>query len=295
MKILITGGSGQLGFDCNEVMKLKHEVISFNHRELDISDAIRVREALADSKPVIVINCGAYTKVDACEAENDLAMKINAFGAKTLAEAIKEDGGKLIHISTDYVFDGKKKSPEPYIEGDPTDPQTYYGKSKLKGEKAIEESKAPHVILRTAWLYGINGHNFLKTMLKLSLKDPGRPLKVVNDQFGSVTWTHRLALQIEKIIETDGQGIYHATSEGYGTWFETAQYFLNKMKVPHNLVPCSNEEFTTPARRPANSILENKKLKDEGINLMINWKEDIDIFVSKFKEQLTKEAEEKKQ
>ena len=135
-------------------------------------------------------------------------------------------------------------------------------------------------------MYGMQGHNFPKTMLKLALQDPRKQIKVVNDQFGSPTWSYRLAQQIEKLIEVNSQGTYHATSEGYCTWYELASYFLQKMGVPRPLIPCTSEEYPTPAPRPQNSILENRLLKQEGMNVMTNWKSDLDQFVSMFKEPL---------
>jgi dTDP-4-dehydrorhamnose reductase len=141
-----------------------------------------------------------------------------------------------------------------------------------------------HIILRTAWLYGIQGHNFLKTMLKLAHADPAREIKVVHDQFGSPTWSYRLALQIEKLVEKGGRGIYHATAEGVCTWYDLADDFLNKMKVPHCLVPCTSEEFAVAATRPKNSILENRRLKETGINIMAPWQDDVAQYVEKFSE-----------
>ncbi len=294
MKILITGGDGQLAFDCNEILKKKHEVLSHSHKEMDISDFEQTESIINVFNPDIILNCAAYTKVDACETEKDLAWEVNVIGPKNLAEISEKLGCKIIHISTDYVFNGKKTPPEYYVEDDRPNPLTYYGNTKLAGEIAIQKATNSYAIIRTAWLYGFRGHNFLKTILKLCLINPPKGVKVVNDQFGSITWTYKLALQIEKIIETDGQGTYHATSEGYSTWFEAAEYFLKKMEIQHKLIPCSTEEYPTPASRPENSILENQRLKQEEINVMDHWKKGIDMFVSEYGEGLINEVTEEK-
>jgi dTDP-4-dehydrorhamnose reductase len=260
--------------------------------ELDITDVSEVEAVARDFGADVMINCAAFTRVDECETEKELACKVNVDGPGNLAAAAKKQGAQLIHISTDYVFDGRKKAPEAYTEQDDPGPISYYGVTKLAAEEAIRRITDNHIILRTAWLYGIRGQNFLKTMLTLALKDPQREIKIVNDQFGSPTWSYRLALQIEKLLESGGNGTYHATSEGYCTWYGLAAYFLGKMGVPHSFVPCTTEEYPTPAARPMNSILENRRLKEAGINLMQGWKSDVDEFVSRFRERLINETGE---
>lgn len=291
MKIMITGAKGQLGADCKYVLRKPYELMAVGRDELDITNASDVDALVKKFMPDIIINCAAYTKVDQCENERELAWKVNVTGPQNLALSAKKYGSSLIHVSTDYVFDGQKKVPDPYVETDQTNPISNYGSSKLEGEKAIKNAMNRFMILRTSWLYGINGHNFLKTMLKLSFKSSDNKIKVVNDQFGSPTWTYRLALQIKKLIETDHRGIFHVTAEGYCTWYELASYFLSKMDVPHTIVPCSTEEYPTPAARPMNSILENRNLKEKGMNIMDNWKADVDKFVFNFRDVLVKEME----
>lgn len=290
MRILITGGGGQLGSDCSIILSHAHDVIVKDSKGLDISDRDEVDRAIQDYKPDIILNCAAYTKVDKAETEREKAWNVNVEGPRNLSRGIKRDGGRLIHISTDYVFDGKKEPPEPYTEDDKPSPISYYGMTKLEGERAIMETIDNYTIIRTAWLYGINGHNFLKTMLRLSINNPEKEIRVVNDQFGSPTWSYTLARQISIIIDTDKRGIYHATSEGYCTWYELAVYFLNQMGIKHNIIPCTTEEYPTPAARPRNSILENKRLKEDGINIMPYWMDDIDRFVEEFGERLIEEV-----
>lgn len=292
MRILICGGKGQLGTDCRAVLCRTHEVRAVDLDEMDISDPLQVERYVADFRPDVIVNCAAYTAVDACETYTDLAWKVNAEGPGNLAMAGQRRHARLIHISTDYVFDGKKAPPEPYVETDATGPASCYGKTKLAGETAVKDATDHYMILRTAWLYGIGGPNFLKTMLRLALRDPERDIRVVNDQFGSPTWSYRLALQIEKLIETGGQGIYHATSEGYGTWYELAVAFLDRMGVPHCVIPCTTSEYPTPAQRPRNSILENRRLKKSGINVMQDWQSDLGQFVLEFKDRLIAETKQ---
>jgi len=229
MKLLILGGKGQLGSDCTKVLKETHDVMSVDLDELDITDVSEMEAVVKDFSADVMVNCAAFTRVDDCESERDLACRVNIEGPSNLAVVAKKEGSRLIHISTDYVFDGRKKVPEAYTEKDDPDPISYYGVTKLAAEEAIRRITGNHIILRTAWLYGIRGQNFLKTMLTLALKDPQREIKIVNDQFGSPTWSYRLALQIERLIESGRNGTFHATSEGYCTWYELATYFLGKM------------------------------------------------------------------
>ncbi len=291
MKIMITGARGQLGTDCDLILRRRHEVMALAKDDMDITNVSDVDARIKHFLPDVIINCAAYTQVDQCETEKNAAWKVNVAGAENLAGCTEKYESRLIHVSTDYVFDGLKSVPEPYVETDETNPVSYYGKTKLEGEKAVKIATDRFIIVRTAWLYGISGHNFLKTMLKLSFKSSDNKIKVVNDQFGSPTWTYRLALQIEKLIETNYRGIFHATAEGYCTWYTLADHFLKKMDVPHRMMPCTTLEYPTPAARPMNSILENRNLKDKGMNIMSHWETDIDEFVSNFRKVLIKETQ----
>ena len=212
-------------------------------------------------------------------------------GRGHLAEAALRCDSLLFHISTDYVFDGKKPAPRSYDETDETAPVSVYGESKQAGEKAVIQSGCRHIICRTAWVYGIGGGNFLKTILKKALEDPERELRVVNDQFGSPTGSHRLAEQIRKLIESGGLGLYHATAEGWTTWYDLAVFFLKAMSVPHRISACSSSEYITPATRPKNAILENRRLNSENCNIMQDWKKDVAWFVSRYRDRLLKELQ----
>lgn len=289
MKIMITGGSGQLGYDCGKVLGDSFDILLAGREDLDITAHLEVDKKVREYAPDVIINCAAYTLVDNCETQKKLAFEVNVKGPENLAKSIEKHGGKLIHISTDYVFDGKRKVPDPYVEDDKPAPVSSYGMTKLESEHAVRQYTQNHIILRTAWLYGINGHNFLKTMLKLALTMPGKEIKVVNDQFGSPTWSYRLALQIAKLLEKDNRGTFHATSEGYCSWYELACYFLKKMEISHGIVPCTTEQYRLPAPRPHNSILENRNLEKSGINVMESWKTDMDQFILKSRQMLMDE------
>jgi dTDP-4-dehydrorhamnose reductase len=291
MKILLTGKNGLLGRDCLQALQSKgHEVLASDIRELDITDLAQVEEAVSRFRPHALVNCAAFTQVDLSETERDAAVQGNITGPRNLALSAAHHEVLLVHVSSDYVFDGLKPVPTPYLEGDPTGPLSWYGRTKLEGELAIQGISDRHIIVRTAWLYGWGGPNFLKKILKLALSPQIPELKVVNDQFGSPTWSYRLAQQLARLLEAGGQGLYHASSEGYCTWFELTRYFLECLGVTKALSPCSTSDYPTAAVRPRNSILENRRLKEAGLNLMRAWQEDLDEFVAVFREDLLEEA-----
>ena len=285
-RTLIIGHKGQLGSDCRVVLP---EADGIDFPEIDIADRFQCLEKLNSLCPEVIVNCAAYTAVDACESD-PACWKVNADGPKHLAEWAAANQAFLIHVSTDYVFSGDKPLFEASVETDVTGPVSEYGRSKLAGEQAVLESGASSAILRTAWLYGAHGKNFLKTMLRLTLQNPDKEFKVVNDQFGSPTWSHTLARQIAAVIETRATGIFHATSEGYCSWYDLACTFLEEMGVEHHFVPCSSEEYPTPAKRPANSILENAHAKQLGINQFADWKKELKRFVAENRDELLREA-----
>ncbi len=290
LPLLITGGKGQLGMDCTQVLAPDHAVTSVDIDTLDITDPTQVNAICRKVNPAVIINCAAYTQVDQCETEVAAARAANAAAPAHLAACAREYDATLIHISTDYVFDGQKPPPEPYLESDPTVPVSVYGQTKLDGERAVATSGCRFIVLRTAWLYGFHGRNFLKTMLKKALFSPGATLNVVNDQFGSPTWSYRLALQIRRLINSKAGGIYHASAEGHGTWFDLASLFLEKMNVAHRIMPCATSEYPTPAIRPKNAILENRRLTEQGLNMMIDWRRDLEEFTATYGNRLLAEC-----
>jgi dTDP-4-dehydrorhamnose reductase len=284
MKIFITGSNGQLGQDCLRVFEGDHDARGMDLPDLDITVPEQIAASLGSFHPDVIINCAAYTQVDKAESDRDAARRVNADGPRLLAEFVERQGGHLIHISTDYVFDGRRAPPQPYVETDEPGPTCMYGMTKLEGERAVQQTTRRHTIVRTAWLYGAGGPNFLKTMLRAALRKPGETIRVVNDQHGSPTWSYRLALQMSKLVDCGSQGLYHATAEGHCTWYELARAFLGRMGLEHRLVPCATDEYPTPARRPRNSILENARLKAAGLNVMVDWESDMAEFVRTHRE-----------
>lgn len=292
MKLLVVGSRGQLGSDCCALLNEENEITGCDIPVIDITSKDSVDSYISEIQPEVIINCAAYTAVDGCESELDLSWKVNAEGPKYLAQAAQKIGSRLIQVSTDYIFDGNRVAPQPYFESDSPNPLSQYGRSKLAGEEAVAENCSNYVILRTAWLYSSTGKNFLKTILRLVTQDSKRELKVVDDQYGSLTWSYTLAQQIQKLLRSDLTGVMHTTSEGYSTWYQAAKYFLDTMDVPYAMRPCTTAEYPTPAHRPANSILENKVLNDAGLSTFVDWKDDINSFVAKHREDLLKEARE---
>ncbi|WP_028585972.1 dTDP-4-dehydrorhamnose reductase [Desulfogranum mediterraneum] len=289
MKLLIIGANGQLGQDCLHTLSPKHTVACCDVQDMDITDGAQVAALFAAHRPEAVINCAAYTAVDNCETDQQRCLEVNALGPQLLAEQCAEYNTRLLQISTDYVYDGALPAPQAYREDAAARPLSVYGQTKLKGDQAVQ-SLTNHLIIRTAWLYGMGGKNFLKTMLRLAVADPERTIRVVNDQYGSLTWSWRLAAQIELLLEHELTGIIHASAENHSSWYEGARFFLDCMQVPYSMEPCTTEEYPTPAPRPANSILENHRLKQAGLNLMVDWKEDVARMAREYRAQLLEEA-----
>ncbi|KZX16038.1 dTDP-4-dehydrorhamnose reductase [Methanobrevibacter cuticularis] len=259
MKILITGYKGMLGSDLVEELKNEnyHDLILTDVEELDITNLGQVKEFLNKEKPEAIINVAAYTDVDGCETNRDLAYNVNSIGPKNLAIIADEINAKLLHISTDYVFSGDNS--KPYSEDDKTGPNSYYGETKLQAELFIKKYAKNYFIIRTAWLYGFNGKNFVKTMLELSKNND--QITVVNDQHGSPTFTKDLAIAICELIKTDKYGIYHLTNGDNCTWYEFAKKIFELANVTIDIVPVTTEEYPTPAKRPQYSVLSNEKWK----------------------------------
>jgi dTDP-4-dehydrorhamnose reductase len=283
MKILITGAAGQLG----RALVLEAEnrglaAVPTDLGELDITDPSAVRQYLGRVEPDAVINAAAATRVDDLEANPELAFKVNALGPRNLAAACRRLGCKLAHISTDYVFDGTKAGP--YVEWDEPRPQSVYGRSKLLGETLVRQQCPDHFILRTAWLYGLPGPNFINAILARARS--GQDLLVVDDQKGTPTSSLALAPQILAVVETEAFGTYHATCRGEATWYEFALLILERAGLAVNIRPCATGEFPRPAPRPANSVLENRLLQWEGLDLMSSWQEAFNRFWDLYGEQL---------
>ena len=279
MKILITGSNGMLGHDLIEALKDNHELILTTSKTLDITDRQKTVDFICDAKPDIVINSAAYTDVDGCEENQKLAFNVNGEGVRNLAIGCKEADCPLVHISTDYVFDGSARNP--IAENGKIGPISVYGKSKLKGEEAILEILDKFFIIRTAWLYGINGRNFPKTMLELA--ENHSEITVVYDEVGTPTYTPDLARAISELIETDYYGIYHLTNSGSCSWCEFARYIFEVAGCDVDVIPVTAAEFARPAPRPHYSVLENKKWADNGFEPLRSYKDAIKEYVELIK------------
>ena len=262
MKILVTGANGMLGQDLCPILEDEdYEVVETDSETLDITNFEMVKAVLKKENPDIVINCAGYTNVDKAEEEQDKAMLVNAKGTENIAKICAENDILMIYISSDYVFDGGKKGP--YLPEDKTNPLNVYGETKLEGEKAVQKHCKRHYIVRTSWLYGHHGKNFVETMI--SLKDKPE-LKVVDDQIGCPTWTVELSNGIAELIEEEPDyGIYHICGSGETSWYNFAKEIFNQLDLKVNLKPCKTEEFPRPAKRPKHSAMDNQ-------GICRNWK-----------------------
>ncbi|EOR24554.1 dTDP-4-dehydrorhamnose reductase [Clostridium sartagoforme AAU1] len=286
MKILITGSKGQLGNELQKIIKTgeaeigkvsknikNSEVFALDVEELDITKLEDVKRVLNEIKPDVVINCAAATNVDGCESNQDLAFKINAIGPRNLAIVCEEIGAKLVQVSTDYVFSGVGEMP--LTEFDLTAPYSVYGKTKLKGEEYVREFSSKYYIVRTAWLYGYVGKNFVYTMMNLGAQKES--LSVVNDQLGNPTNANDLAYHILKLIETDEYGVYHCTGKGECSWYDFATEIMKLAERNCKVNPCTSEEYKNmypnSAKRPEYSSLDNMMLRCTVGDEMRDWKE----------------------
>jgi len=281
MVILVTGAHGQLGHEVLTQLKgTEHEVFHFSKDGLDISNLSDVISVFNGTKPDVVINCAAYTNVDGCESNKDEAFKVNALGAKNLAMICEQVGAKLIHISTDYVYNSEHT--EPIREYELTEPESVYGKTKLMGDEYVRDFCSKYFIIRTSWLYGMKGKNFVYTILK-NAKEKGK-LKVVNDQIGSPTNCKDLVSHVLKLMSTEEYGIYHCTAKGECSWYDFACKIVELSGIPCEVSSCATGEFKTVAKRPAYSYLDNMMLRCTIGDNMRPWEEALEEFIKILKE-----------
>jgi dTDP-4-dehydrorhamnose reductase len=279
MKLLIVGCNGMLGTDMAiEAKKAGHDAAGVDFPDIDITRPQSIERVVAEARPEAIINCAAYTAVDACETNVETAFGVNARGTANLAAAASACGALFVHYSTDYVFDGKTTSP--YVESDPTAPLTVYGRSKLEGERLALEGCKRTIILRIAWLYGMNGSNFVKTIRAAALKKAasGESLRVVSDQWGTPTRTVPVCFQTLALLTANQYGVFHATCEGACTWFDFTVEILRHAGIDAAVAPCTTAEYPRPAPRPLFSVLENQRLKIAGLNRMPGWKDALSGF-----------------
>ncbi len=284
MRILVTGVKGQLGHDVvNELTKRGHTPIGVDVEEMDITDAAAVEQEMKKEPLDAVIHCAAYTAVDPAEDNREVCMRVNAEGTRNIARVCRELDIKMVYISTDYVFDGEGE--RPWEPDDARNPLNVYGESKYQGELAVEEYLDKYFIVRIAWGFGVNGKNFIKTMLRLA-KDH-KEINVVNDQTGSPTYTYDLAVLLADMVETEKYGRYHATNEGLCTWYEFAKEIFAQAGVDVKVNPVSSEEFPAKARRPHNSRMDKSRLTQNGFKLLPSWQDAL----KRYLEVLKNEAE----
>lgn len=276
MKVLVTGVKGQLGYDVvNELVKRGHEAVGVDVEEMDITDADKVRKVILEENPEAVIHCAAYTAVDAAEENEAVCRKVNTDGTINIAKVCGEKNIKLMYISTDYVFDGEG---EHYWQPDELrNPLNVYGQTKYEGELAVEKEVEKYFIVRIAWVFGVNGKNFIKTMLNLGKTHD--ELSVVDDQVGSPTYTFDLARLLVDMIETDKYGRYHATNEGICTWYEFAKEIFRQAGMEVKVNPVTSDEFPTKAKRPHNSRMSKDKLEEQGFIRLPSWQDALERYL----------------
>ena len=281
MKILVTGVNGQLGHDVvKELEKRGIEAVGVDIQEMDITDAGSVDRVIRQTAPDSVIHCAAYTAVDAAEDNEEACRRVNADGPRNIAKLCKELDIPMLHISSDYVFDGK--GTQSWKPEDPCNPQSVYGLTKYEGEEAVRELLAKYFIVRITWTFGVNGKNFVKTMLNLSKNHT--TVRVVNDQFGSPSYTYDLAKLLADMVLTDKYGTYHATNEGICSWYEFACAIYREAGLEMNVVPVTTEEYGAKAKRPANSRMDKEKLTENGFRRLPTWQDALSRYIKALRE-----------
>lgn len=284
MKVLVTGANGQLGHDVVlELERRAHTPVITDKDEMDITDAESVNKFINEAKPDAVIHCAAYTAVDKAEEDIDSCRLVNAVGTRNIARVCAGLGCKLMYISTDYVFNGEGERPwEP--DDEVSEPLNVYGQTKYEGEQAVREFIGRYFIVRIAWVFGLNGSNFVKTMLRLGRQNGA--VKVVNDQIGSPTYTPDLAVLLCDMIESDKYGCYHATNEGLCSWYDFAcEIFKAADMTEVTVTPVSSGEFPAKAKRPHNSRMSKEKLEANGFNRLPAWQDAVRRYVALLMEQ----------
>lgn len=281
MKVLVTGVTGQLGYDVCRVLERR----SIEHRgigsaQLNITDEKAVSAYLDGYRPDAVIHCAAYTAVDKAESERDCCFAVNEAGTRNLAQGCRSIGAKLLYLSTDYVFPGTGK--HFYETQETTGPQNVYGASKLAGEQAVRETLAEHFIVRISWVFGVNGKNFVKTMLRLA--ETHDTVSVVSDQIGSPTYTADLALLLCNMIASEQYGTYHATNEGICSWAEFAQEIFRLSEKETTVIPIPTSEYPTPASRPLNSRISKTSLDEAGFSRLPEWHDALERYLKELSE-----------
>jgi dTDP-4-dehydrorhamnose reductase len=280
MRVVVTGAAGQLGKDVLlELARKNHQAYGLDRQQLDITIEKDVMAYISEVKPDVILHCAAYTNVDAAEENEDAAYAVNAAGTEYLAKAASQTGAKMLYVSTDYVFDGSAN--EPYEVDEPTKALGAYGRTKLAGEQLLQKHLDEFFIVRTAWVFGIHGNNFVKTMLRLG-KERGE-VGVVHDQVGSPTYTVDLAQFMVELMETDKYGVYHATNSGICSWYEFAVEIFKQAELDVKVNPLTSDQFPRPAARPKYSVLSKKRIEQEGLKPLRDWKQALGAYLEESK------------
>lgn len=280
MKVLVTGANGQLGYDVIKLLDSEGvEFLGTNRESLDITNEEQVKRVINDYNPDVVIHCAAYTAVDKAEDEKELCYSVNVLGTKYVAEACKDIDAKMVYISTDYVFDGE--GDKPFDVADKPNPINYYGLTKYEGEVEVQRILDKYFVVRISWVFGSNGNNFVKTMLRLGKERD--EISVVADQIGSPTYTPDLAKLLVEMLKTGKYGVYHATNEGYCSWYEFACEIFKQAEMEVKVNPIKTEEYLTRASRPKNSRLEKYKTH-ENFHVLPIWQDAIYRFFKAYTE-----------
>lgn len=281
MRVVVTGAAGQLGQDVLlELERKNHQAFGADRQQLDITKEEDVLAFISEVKPDVILHCAAYTNVDAAEENEEAAYQVNAAGTEYLAKAAKQIGAKMLYVSTDYVFDGTAS--EPYEVDEPTKPLGAYGRTKLAGEQQLQKHLDEFFIVRTAWVFGIHGNNFVKTMIRLG-KERGE-VGVVHDQVGSPTYTVDLARFMVELMETEKYGIYHATNSGICSWYEFAVEIFKQADLKVTVNPLTSDQFPRPAARPKYSVLSKKMIEKQGLTPLRDWKEALAAYLAESRE-----------
>ncbi len=277
MRILLTGGDGQLGGELRDVATAAgHHVHTTTRRDCDVADPVAVRNSLDAASPDVVVNCAAWTRVDGAELDSDGAFRANALGPRVLAAACASRDVRIVHISTDYVFDGTATSP--VDEWQRPHPRSAYGASKLAGENEVRAVARRHQIVRTSWLYGRQGPNFVLTMLRAA--EQGKQLRVVADQVGSPTWTGHLAPALLRLIDRDIPGTFHLTNSGLVSWHGFAEEIMSASSTPADVAAITTADWPTPAPRPAYSVLDNRLWRLLGEDPLPDWRDGLHAYLA---------------
>lgn len=282
MKFFITGVNGQLGYDVKrELLERGYtDILAPTRVDLDITNEDAVKKMIREYRPSVIFHCAAYTAVDKAEEEQEKCYQVNVLGTKYLTEAAKEVGAKIIYISTDYVFDGTKEGL--YQIEDKVNPVNYYGKTKYLGENFIREYDN-HIIVRISWVFGINGKNFIRTMLNLA--ESHKELNVVCDQIGSPTYTKDLAGLLVNMFLSNVKGLYHVTNEGYCSWYEFAEFIFKESREKVKVHPILTKDYKTIAKRPLNSKLSKESLDDIGMKRLPEWQDAVKRYIRELKKE----------